>query len=67
VSYKRRLVLRVVVVEHDEEGEEVGTLCDHAEWYYGDDFLTMKEELLQCAYEGFDFARNKFSELPHKE
>jgi hypothetical protein len=59
----KRIKLRVEVIETDEDGKTVSSLCSHVE-LYGEDFFAHaknRDELIQCAYEGFDFARNKFA------
>jgi hypothetical protein len=58
----RYIELRVEVVETDEDGKAISRLCSHKE-IFGDGFFkhaNNRDELNQCAYEGFDFARNKF-------
>lgn len=59
---KRDLVLHVEVIETDDAGKTISTHCSHSE-HYSEDFFpdsSHLEYLLHCAYEGFDFARNKF-------
>ena len=64
---KRFLVLEVKVVELDENHNNVSTLCQHQEYYMGEYDLQRQDELLQCAYEGFDRARTLFYGLPKDE
>jgi hypothetical protein len=57
----RYLILRVEVLETEEyEGTGTKSLCLHSEYYKRDDVIKRQDELLQCAYEGFNQARNKF-------
>jgi hypothetical protein len=58
----RYIELRVQVIETDEDGKTTSSLCSHSE-KYGEGFFQHPKnrgELIQCAYEGFDLARNKF-------
>ena len=56
--------LRVEVIETDEDGKEISALCSHEESYSASFFAHSenRDELIQCAYEGFLLARNEFTE-----
>jgi hypothetical protein len=54
--------LRVEVIEVDDDGQIVSSLCSYAE-SYGEGFFkhpNNRSELVQFAYEGFVLATNKF-------
>jgi hypothetical protein len=63
---RRKWVLHVEVTEMDEHGKMISQHCSHSEAYSMEalqlDKLSL-EKLIQCAYEGFDIARNRFCEL----
>jgi hypothetical protein len=56
------IALQVRVIELDVNGAETGCLSEHTECYSDEHVRQRMDDLLRCAYNAFNNARNHFLE-----